>query len=103
MEGSSRAERCGLCTMAAAEGAPAVHAVKKAKAWAWGSGEEGHLTYHDHLACSFPEAYERLFPGPGGWLGSVRSEAANDDNITRPWSTGTQVNVYWPVCMVWGR
>ena len=42
-------------------------------------GAEGHLTYHDHLACSFPEAYERLFPGLGTSLGSVRLRAANDD------------------------
>jgi len=32
LEGSGRAERCGLCTMAAAERAPVVHAVKKEKA-----------------------------------------------------------------------
>jgi hypothetical protein len=49
---------------------------------------------HDHLACSFPEAYERLFPGLGNCLGSVRSEAANNDEMTSPWSTGTQLDVY---------
>jgi len=37
---------------------------------------------HDHLACSFPEAYERLFPGLGNCLGSVKSDTANNGEMT---------------------
>jgi hypothetical protein len=39
------------------------------------------LTYHDHLACSFPEACERLFPGLGNGLGSEGSDAANEGEM----------------------
>lgn len=41
---------------------------------------KGHMAYHNRLACSFPEACGRLFPGLDTCLGSVDTDAANDDS-----------------------